>query len=404
MSLLQKRGWTMTADQLIPPRAPSYKGSVYIDVDTGLRHSGIWAALRIRADMVSTMRLNVVRTIQGLDVTVNKPQVMVSPGENLDMNEFLYGTQMDLDRSGNTFGIITKRTPLGLVAEVDPVPLQEVAVRARGRKILEYRIAGKGYKPEQIWHERQYVVAGLPLGLSPIQYGAYSAGAYLSAQEFILDWYEDGTIPAAMLRNNAKTVTGDQATEIRNRFKAAVAGRDLFVTGNDWEYQMIQAEAAQVQFIESMNYGIADIGRFFAVPADLLDAAVKSGSRITYANSTQRMLDFLLLAIQPMLTRRETALSKWLPDSRRVEFDTHYLLRMDPAALTTMLAAQIATRILTPTEGRQILNRAKFTQAQINEFNNLFGEANPEPPPAPIIQAAPVDPDFDPDDPSQEDN
>jgi hypothetical protein len=47
-----------------------------------------------------------------------------------------------------------------------------VTVRGSYSDILEYRIRGKLYDPEHIWHEKQFTVAGLPVGLSPIDHAA----------------------------------------------------------------------------------------------------------------------------------------------------------------------------------------------------------------------------------------
>lgn len=377
MSLFTRRGWTITAQQMIPPRMAHHTGSVYVDNESAMRHSAVWACLRLRADLVSTMPIDIYRRVVGVQVEVPKPPVFITPGgDQCRMIEWLYSSQVDLDRAGNAFGIITARDGSKNPARIELAPLSEVTVRTKGHQISEYYIAGETYRPDQIWHERQYTVAGIPIGLSAVAYAAWSIGGYLSAQEFVLDWFNDGTIPAAMLRNTQKTVAGAAAAEIKSRFKAAVQNRDLFVTGADWEYQMIQAQNAQPQFIDAMQYGVTDIGRFFGVPADLIDAAVNSGTKITYSNITQRNLQFLIMHLQPALTRREEALSTWLPQPRYVKFNTDALLRMDPVSRAAALAEQINSRTLTPDEARELDNRPPLTPEQIQQFHDLFGTAD----------------------------
>ena len=373
MSLFNRRSLPMpTAAELIPPRTSTHAGTVFVTNDTALRHSAVWACLRLRADMVSTMPVDVYRRVGGVQVQLPKPPIMVNPGgDQVDWIEWLYSSQFDLDRAGNVFGLITQVNALGLPARIDLQPLSECTVLVQSGE-LSYRIRGKSYTPDKVWHERQFTVSGMPVGLSPVAYAAWSIGEYLSVQEFALEWFGDGTIPAAMLRNTAKTVNPTDAKTIKERFKAAVSGRDLFVTGSDWEYQMIQADQASADWIEAKKYGITDIARFFGVPASLIEGAVH-GSSITYANVTQEDLGFLVHNLGPVITRRESKFSaKLLPQPRYMKFNTDALLRMDPQTRAALIAQRISSRTLTPDEGRELDNLGPLTDADYAQFDRLF--------------------------------
>ena len=230
-----------------------------------------------------------------------------------------------------------------------------------------------------VWHERQYTVPGLVVGLSPLAYAAWSIGGYLSAQQFALDFFASGASPTGHLRNTARTVDPDRADRYKSRFKAAVANRDVLVTGNDWEFTMAEVPASTTMFLDSMKYGISDVARFFGVPADLIDGESGSSS-ITYANVTQRNLQLLILNLGPAIIRRERALSAALPAPRFVKLNTDALLRMDPAAREQMLVAQVAGRTLAPSEARALDNRPPFTPEQLAEFDALFGARAPQAP------------------------
>ncbi|MEU1736471.1 phage portal protein [Streptosporangium sp. NPDC020145] len=377
MSLFSKRA---SADESqIPPRPEARRGTAVVTNDTALRHSAVWACLRLRANLISTMPVDVYRRRNGVQLEVPKPPMLVNPGgERVGMLEWLYSTQVDLDRGGNCFGLITAKTALGLPARIDLVPLAEVSVIIRKGELTKYRIAGVEYDPSEVWHERQYTVAGLHVGLSPVAYAAWSIGEYLSIQDFALDWFAGGAIPAAHLKNTAKTLTAPQADETKRRFKASVANGDVFVTGSDWEYNMLQAEQAGSDWIEGKQYGIADIARFFDCPGDLIDAAVSTGN-ITYASITQRNLEFLVLHLGPAVVRRETALTQLTPRPQFVKLNAASLLRMDPAARATTFKTQIEARMLTPNEARELEDRPPLTPEQIAEFERLFGSPRTSP-------------------------
>lgn len=362
------------AGDLIGPRPTSRGvGSVTVTNDSALRHSAVWACLRLRADLVSTFPLDVYRRVGGLQVEMPKPPILVTPGgERWPYWAWMYASQVDLDRAGNTIGLITERNALGLPARIDLQSIKDCSVIERRDVGLQYRIGGKIYDPSQVWHEKQYPVPGLPVGLSPVAYAAWCIGEHLSIQDFALQWFGGGGRPAAHLRNSQKELEAAEAIAIKGRFKATQAAGDVFVTGNDWEYHPIQAEQTGMEWIEARRHGVTDIARFFGCPADLIDGAV-AGSAVTYANITERHLQFLVLQLGPAVFRREQALSGLLPQPRYVKLNTDALLRMDPKSRADMFKTQIEARILAPSEARELDNRQPFTPEQMQEFVDLFG-------------------------------
>lgn len=354
--------------------------SVHVTNDTALRHSAVWACLRLRADLMSSFPIDVYRYVQGIQVEVPKPPVLVTPGGiEVGVREWMYSTEFDLDRGGNCFGIITERSGVigpdgrGLPGRVDLAELGSVTVRANGATITKFIINGTEYDPWDVWHEKQYTVAGFPLGLSPVAYAAWSIEASLNAQQFARDWFAAGIVPSGTLKNTNKTVDKRQAREVKDGFRAAVSNGDLFVHGVDWEYKPIQAVNQQAQFIEAQQYSNADIARFFGCPGDLIDAAV-SGSSVTYANISQRNLQFLIMNLGPAVGRREDAFSRKLVSGPRfVKLNTDALLRMDPEARARTIGQRITNRTLTPNEARALDNLPPFTEDQLAEFDRLFG-------------------------------
>jgi len=371
VSLFGKRELTFPgASELLGQRTSRRTSGIAINADTALRHSAVWACRRLRGDLVSTMPLDIFRTIDGVDVTQNKPPVFITPdGDTVDWLEWVYSSQDDLDANGNTVGVITAVDGSRLPSRIELAPFDEVSVKGRGAKIEKWKIGGEWYTPEQVWHEKQYTRPGLAIGLSPIAKAAMSIGGYLSAQEFARDWFAGGGIPSARLKNTAKTIDPNEAQKVKDRFRATVGTGDIFVHGNDWEYDTIQAKASESAFIEQMQFSIADLCRFLGVPADMIDAETSTGS-ITYANVTQRNLQLLIMNINPVLRRRETAFSnRLLPKPRFAKFNRGALLEMD--LKTRYEAHQIAinSKFLAPSEVRALENRAPFTAEQIAEFS-----------------------------------
>jgi HK97 family phage portal protein len=376
-ALAQRELWGISGPgDLIPPRATTAMGTGRPDVnaDTAMRNSAVWACLRLRADLISTLPVSVARDLgDGTFMPVAKPQVLITPGgPTVRYCEWMFSSQWDLDRIGNMVGIIRAWDGNGFPSLIELQPTRSVVIKTEGTRITSYRIADKSYPPEQIWHEKQYTIPGLPVGLSPVAYAAYTLGRWASVEQFAASWFAGGGVPRARLKNVAKKIVGKESTIIKEAWNAAIAAGEPFVFGSDWEYDLIQAEQSSDAWLQSNDATTLDVARFFGCPADLIDAAVQTGTSITYANVTQRNLQFLVMHLGPVVTRREEALTTLTAAPRIVRLDTDALLRMDPLSRAQMIKTMIDSRTITPSEARVEEGRQPLTQADKDEFNELF--------------------------------
>lgn len=360
-------------------RSRSKSGSVHVTEESAMRHSAVWACLRLRADLISTMPVDTYRKVKGVRVEVPRPPVLVNPdGGTGGIQEWLYASQVDLDRAGNCFGLVTARDGNRLPAQIELLRLADVSVRANGARITEVRVSGKVVPLEDVWHEKQFPVAGMPLGLSPVAHAAWSIEESMSAQQFALDWFGGSAIPMAELKNTAKTITPKDAQIAKDRFRAAVADGDLFVHGNDWEYKPIQTVAASAAFLDARSASVSDVARFFGCPGDVIDAAVQSGS-VTYANIGQRNQQLLTMHVGPAVSRRETALTRLTVGDRFVKLNRSALLAMDPETRARVLDLQVKGKLRTNTEARAVDDLPPLTDEQVEEFSTLYGGARTQP-------------------------
>ena len=377
---------------IIPARPLGIVGNVTVSAETALRHSAVWAACRLRADLISTMPVGVMRQVGDLRIPMATPPVLLQPGgKDVRIMEWLYSSQMDLDRYGNAFGLISARDGTGLPARIDLVSASQVQVQMRSG-VVTYLIQGKRRDAVDVWHERQYTVSGSPVGLSPIAYAALTIGQYISAQQFAANWFNGGQVPKGHLKNTKKTVTTAEGVTVKERFNRIFEQGGVFVSGADWEYSPIQAAANDMTFLQSMGASAVDVARFMGVPGDMIDAP-NAGSSLTYQNVGQRNLQFLIMHLQPAIQRRAEALSfGLLPAPRFVEFDAAAaLMRMDPMTEMNVMSGEIKTRYRTVDEAREAKNRPPLTEADYVAFERLFGKTLPQAPAA----AADLAPDAD---------
>lgn len=377
MSLLRRS--PSHAAEVLQERVSWRRDGVRVTQSEALRQSVVWAACRLRADLVSQLPVDVFRPSAGAGIAVEvaKPTVLRTPAQIADghpmaIAEWLYSSQMALDRHGNNFGVIHARDALGLPARIELVDPDEVSLRIKGHQIVEHRVNGELVKARDIWHERQHTVAGLPVGLSPITYAALALAAGINAQRFAVEWFQNGAVPSAILKNAEKTLTEEQADRAKRRFKAAIANGDMFVTGKDWTYSAVQAKAAEAQFLEQMRATAQDLCRYMGVPGDLIDVSVDSAT-INYANITQRNLQLLVMHLGPAIKRREDALSAVVPGKRYVKLNRSAILAMDEETRAKVLKDRIAARVITPDEARALEDLPPLTDRDYAQFEKLFG-------------------------------
>jgi len=344
---------------------------------------------------MSTFPVDVYRKerIDGVDVRVAlpTPQLLIEPGgPQWDYLHWMKARQMDLDRAGNCIGLITERNALNLPARIDLQPIEKCKlIRKGGTGALVYKIDNKEYAPEKVWHERVNVIAGLDVGLSPLAYAAWSIGEYLSLQQFALDWFGAGGVPKARLKNTQKTLNDKEAGVVKDRWKASISNGDLFVHGNDWEYDFMQAQSAGMEWLEGRRFGLTDVARFFDCPADLIDAAINAPGSLLYQTALSRNLQFLIMNLQPAVTLAENDLSKTQPKPRFVKLNTGTLLRMDPETQAKVIHQRLMDKTLTNTGARAFYDEPPLTAAEIAQFDVLYGapRTNPTPAEPPAVKA-----------------
>lgn len=389
MSLLRRRD---AASDLIAERTgrAGLSTAARVTTEQAMRQSVVWAARRLRADLVSLMPIDVYRASKagGVNVSVAAPRVLVTPsevaqGHPMLFGEWMFSSQMALDGFGNAVGVIRAVDAFGLPAQIDLVPAEEVSMRIRSGRVVEYRLAGEKTDPRFVWHERQFTTAGVPVGMSPLAYAALSLAAGLSAQQFALDWFANGTVPKAVLRNEEKVIDPAKADVIKRRFRQSVGDGDVFVTGKDWTYNPISAKASEAAFVEQSKLSDVAMCRYLGVPGDLVDVGVDS-STINYANITQRNLQILIMNMGSGIKRREdtiTALA--LPRPQFAKLNRAAILAMDEKGRAELFKMRIEARITTPDEARAKDDLPPLTDADYEQFGRLFGSRTPNPAPIP---------------------
>ena len=347
----EQRGDTNNPMELLRRRmAPIFgrDGSVYVDVSSSERLGTVFACRDLIARLLSTLPVDTF-TRRGGVFTPVEPKVSFfdtpDPSWRVDGTDWLYQIVDQLLARGNQFGLIQGLDRQGYPSALHLLTSDQVSCDTKGKTGPPmWRVEGEPtelWPSGPLWHVPAYTRPGTPLGMSPIERAALTIGIGLSSLHFGAQWFRDGAIPTAMLRQTEATLNDTGARLAKDRFLEATRGnREPVVFGKGWEYQQISVSPNESQFLETMKANVADVCRFFGVLPEEIGGT--SGDSNTYANVESRNLQLLVRTLGPWVVRIERALSRLRPNGQFVKFNTDALLRLDTA--TRMKAYETAIR------------------------------------------------------------
>ena len=295
-----------------------------------MRHSAVWSAVNMLAEMVSRLPVDEFRRIPGeRPVEVALSPIIAAPSEEVSASNWRRQLLVSLLTRGNALALYQDFDRMGFPTGADVVHPDEVGQRLEdGRVAWTWR--GKDLVPGKYLHAAAYVVPGSPVGLSPILYLAETIGLGLAARDFAAHFFGSGGHPSGLLTNDMDLGVdgGSRIEEAKRRFEESVRSRGVAAMAHGWRYQPISVTPEESQFLDTMQANGATIATIYGLrPEDLGYAS--GGSSLTYANIEQRQLDRLMYPVAQWITLVEEHLGKMLAPDRFVKLNTGGFLRTD---------------------------------------------------------------------------
>ena len=364
MSLFRREVRQWTPEPVVPPFPGTQIGAAVPTMDSSLRVSAVWACVRLIADTISMMPMHAYTLKEGVRVPVDDPPLLLQPGGDANLPDWLYMLVVSLMLRGNAFGRITKLGSDGYPQQIELLNPDVLNVRSdpnTGRLV----VSDRNGEITNLWRMAAYRMPGHKLGLSPIAYAAITLSTDAEVQKFGLGYFRDALHPASVLTSD-QAITQEDARTLSERLAEKVGKREPLVLGAGLKYAPLSVSPNESQFLDTQKYTVATIARIFGVPPEMI--AAESGNSMTYSNVEQRAIDFLTYSIQPWLTRIESALSALMPGRRHPRFDTSVLLRTDFETTMRATAIGIASKQMAPDEARAIRDEPPLTAEQKKEL------------------------------------
>lgn len=194
-------------------------------------------------------------------------------------------------------------------------------------------------------------------GLSPISVARNSLGTAIAGDRAAARQFANGLMIAGIVTPE-EDVSEAEGKVIKEGLQSKVAGvenaGEIAFINRKLKFEPWTMSNEDAQFLQSREFSIEEIARWFGVPPFELMQTSKQTSWGTGVESRQRGMARTVLA--PWAIRLEQRLSRLLPKPRFVEFDFAGLERPTPEQEITLLIQQVDAGLITVDEARHIRN------------------------------------------------
>jgi len=340
---------------------------------SSLRVVPVYAATSLIADSLAVTPLAAYQRTAtgGRQAPPEQPGLVTNPNPNplgtrvdwlhqavtsLKLRGNAYGDIVDFDRYGPS-KILWLNPDAILVDESGPLP--------------DYYHNGKKLDRSGVVHIAEYTLPGSVVGLSPIDLFRAQIGMAKDAQSFGSNVFRKSGIPSGHLKNVKQQLSALEAGVVKSRFKSSVANGDVFVSGNDWEYDKLGLSMADVQFLESIKATANQIAAIYKVPPEEIGG--DSGNSLTYSTEELNQQKFIRRALQPTAVRLEAHLDRLLRDGVYVKFNLNASARGDLKSRMDAYAVGLDKGIYTLEQVRDFEDFEMLTQPEIDQWQTWFG-------------------------------
>lgn len=385
---------------IVPTRAPFvYKplAGVRVTPDTALTVPVVWACQRFLSQTVASLPWNVMLpTDRGSVVAKASPlQSLLHTRPNPEWSSFQFRESMVhwALRWGNGYAEIERDT-LGRPYALWPIHPERVTVeRDPNTRALRYKISNGQDGTTILAAEDMFHLRGFgegPVGVNVMEYAAESIGWVRAAQLFGAAFYGNGMNIGGYVEPGGKvSPEGKKLMEedFNSRFGGVRKAFKWLIGDPGMKVQTLQIEPDKGQFVETNQFLITEVCRWFGVPPH----KVADLTRATFSNIEHQSIEVLQDSILPWVLRFEQEADyKLLGNNRRGlynKMNLKGLLRGDFKSQQEGLEIQRRNGVINADEWRELedMNRmpdGSGGEKYIVQVNNTtldkLGEAPPQ--------------------------
>lgn len=342
---------------------PQSSSGVAVSESTALTLSAVWRACNVVAGTIGTLPLHTIRTLpDGTRQVV--PSFLDEPAgpDSLTSLEWAETIVWHLLLHGNAF-LLHRYNGAGALVGLEPVhPLSvgtEWDSERPGGKHYQVNLCDGSLIDADASSLTQIMGPSLDmlLGMSAITIARNSLGTAIAGENAAGALYRSGAMISGLVTPE-EDLDADEAVAIRDDFRQNALGSNnaggIAVINRRMKFQQMSMSAEDAQFLQSREFSVSEIARWFGVPANLLmkDGAVSTwGTGVEVVNRGLRQYTLL-----NWTTRIERRLSRLIPRTQQPEFDYSMLERPSTSDEWNLYTTTVNAGLMTPNEARARMN------------------------------------------------
>ena len=318
----------------------------------------------------------------------------LEPNENMTRYTFLKTLMASVLLTGNGYAYIERDSNLNPVQLVF-IPTNQCSVEwisdSQGIRRKRYRVSNFNglVEPKDMIHVLNFSYDGI-VGVSTLTHAAQTLSIATSSEAHAKGFFNNGGSPSGVLKQTAgPAVSKEQKNEIyttwANRLNPDTGSPNgIVIVPANFDYQAITISPKDSQLLESRQFNVVDICRFFSVsPVKAFDL-----SKSSYSTVEATQLQYLTDTVLSVITKVELEFNRkiFLPSERKdtiAEFDTSAILRTDKTAQSQYDKNLFYIGAKTPNEIRKSSNLPRidngdkaFVQVNVQTLDNAVTQVS----------------------------
>ncbi len=346
------------------PTGSLVAGTASLHTDGALQISAVWACVDLLSRTIASLPLFVFEGSGGKRTLARDSMLWQllhdSPNRRMTPMEFWVAMLLNLMLRGNAYARID-RNANGDAISMWPLSADQVAVDVLddGSVVYIYSIGNdrQVLSEQNVLHLKD--LGNGTFGLSRLEYMRATTSELANAQTAANALFANGGKPTGVLMIDS-VLNPEQRKAIKERFVGMAEGSAsrLYVLEANMKYEQLSLTPQDTQLLETRKYGVEEIGRWFGVPAVLINHS----NTTAWGSGIEQIIDgFFKFTVRPALVSIEQALRKRVltPAQRArysVEWNFDGLLRANIKDRMEVYAKAVQNGLKTRNECRQLEN------------------------------------------------
>lgn len=325
-------------------------------------------------DFTSTQLSGVFSALENISNAIAQLPIYITDGSNNEIEHYVkklfYTNQIskfnlfkqivwDIYLKGNAF-LYIRRDNKGVPTELVYLKPQQVTINYNENNHVLYYLANSLVKgkiaPRDIIH---FYKNGIFDGKSTISFGAQSIELAKETDSVSKSYFRSGCNVNGIIKMLTSS-TDKQRQEIQSAWQNNIGkGKNgVAVMPQNVDYIKLGSDANSAQMLETRQYNITEIARFFNISPVMLGDL----SKASYSTLEMVLTQFVQVTLQPLVSMIQSELTRKLipsTDNAYINLDENYLIKFDKNTESNYYTNLVRGGIITVNEAREALGFSK---------------------------------------------